>query len=195
MAGHARRPAGSPAAGEPVFLVIGKVRRPHGVTGDVLVEVYTDFPERLQVKTKVFAGQDRIPLTIRRQRFHNDGVLLAFDGFTTPEQVGRFRNQMLYIQTENAAKLSEGTYYYHELIGLSVVDEAGTSLGKIMEIIQTGANDVYVVKNDDGHEILLPAIAEVILNVDLELKSVKVHLLAGLVEEEDQEHGTGSQSS
>jgi 16S rRNA processing protein RimM len=186
MSGRAERPAGSPAAGEPAFLAVGKVRRPHGVAGDVLVEIYTDFPERLQPKTTVYAGANHLPLTICRQRIHNDGLLLAFDGFTTPEQVGRFRNQYLFISTADASELPEGEYYYHELLGLSVVDETGASLGEVTEIIQTGANDVYVVTNDSGGELLLPAIADVILSVDLVSKSMKVHVLPGLVDEEDQ---------
>ena len=187
MPGHAKGTAGSPTAGEPAFLAVGKVRRPHGVAGDVLVEVYTDFPERLQTKAVVYAGETHIPLTIRRQRSHNDGILLAFDGFITPEQVGRFRNQILYIAAADAVELPEGEFYYHELLGLSVFNETGEPLGKVTEIMQTGANDVYVVTNDAGHEILLPAIAEVILDVDLDSKIIKVHLLPGLVEEGDRD--------
>jgi 16S rRNA processing protein RimM len=185
MPGHKRGTAGSPTAGAPAFLAIGKVRRPHGVAGDVLVEVYTDFPERLKPKTVVYASETHIMLTIRRQRNHNDGVLLAFDGYSTPEQVGRYRNQILYITEEEAKELPEDEYYLHELQGLSVLDENGGSLGKVTEIMQTGANDVYVVTNDAGREILLPAIAEVILDVDLDSKTMKVHLLPGLVEDGD----------
>jgi 16S rRNA processing protein RimM len=187
MPGHAKRPAGSPAAGGPAFLVVGKIRRPHGVDGDVLVEVHTDFPERLQPKAVIYAGEAHIPLTIRRKRIHNDGILLAFDDFSTPEQVGRFRNQNIYISVTDAMELPEGEFYHHELLGLSVMDETGGSLGKVTEIIQTGANDVYVITNDAGHEILLPAIAEVILDVDLDSKIMQVHLLPGLVEEGDRD--------
>ena len=187
MPGDSERPAGSPAAGGPAFLVIGKIRRPHGVDGAVLVEVYTDFPERLQPKAIIYAGEAHIPLTIRRQRIHNDGILLAFDGFTTPEQVGRFRNQNLYIVVADTMELPEGEFYYYELLGLSVIDETGAFLGKVSEIMQTGANDVYVVTNEAGHEILLPAIAEVILDVDLASKIMQVHLLPGLVEEGDRD--------
>jgi 16S rRNA processing protein RimM len=183
--GHADKPAGSPAAGEPAFLAVGKIRRPHGVTGDVLVEIYTDFPERLQAKAKVYAGEKHFPLTIKRQRHHNDGALLNFDGFSTPEQAGRFRNQILYITTEEAAELPDGEYFYHELLGLNVNDETGEPLGEVTEIMQTGANDVYVIKNDAGRELLLPAISEVILEVDLASKSMKVHLLPGLLDNGD----------
>ena len=187
MPGHAEGMAGSPSKSGPAFLAVGKVRRPHGVAGDVLVEVYTDFPERLQTEAIVYAGETHIPLTIRRQRNHNDGILLAFEGFTTPEQVGRFRNQILYIVEADAMELPDGEFYYHELLGLFVFNETGESLGKVTEIMQTGANDVYVVTDDAGTEILLPAIAEVILDVDLDSKIIKVHLLPGLVEDGDRD--------
>jgi 16S rRNA processing protein RimM len=187
MPGHAERPAGSPAAGEPAFLAVGKVRRPHGLAGDVLVEIYTDFPEHLQPQALVYAGEKHTPLTIRRQRIHNDGILLAFDGYDTPEQVGRFRNQILYIVASDATELPEGEYYFHELLGLSVVDESGVTLGEVSEIMETGANDVYIVTKPDGREILLPAIAEVILDIDLDKKIMKVHLLPGLLEDVEPE--------
>lgn len=182
-----KRTAGTPTTGVPAWLVVGKIRRPHGVAGDVLVEVYTDFPDRFKPKAVVYAGENHIQLTIRRQRSHNDGILLGFNDYSTPEQVGRFRNQFLYVVEEDALELPEGEFYYHELLGLSVIDEDGESLGKVTEIMQTGANDVYVVTNNAGREILLPAIAEVILDVDLVSKIIKVHLLPGLIEEEERD--------
>jgi 16S rRNA processing protein RimM len=185
MPGHAEIPAGSPAAGEPAFLAVGKVRRPHGVTGNVLVEIYTDFPERLRPKTMVYAGANHLPLTISQNRSHHNGALLAFDGFTTPEQVGRFRNQILYVKSAQTEELPEGEFYFHELIGLSVLDENDEPLGEVTEIMETGANDVYVVTNDSGRELLLPAIPEVILDVDTASKSIKVHLLPGLLDNGD----------
>jgi 16S rRNA processing protein RimM len=185
MPGHADRPAGSPAAGEPAFLAVGKVRRSHGVVGDVLVEIYTDYPERLRSGKTVYAGENHFPLTICRQRSHNIGTLLAFNGFTTPEQVGRFRNQILYIKMAKTAVLPEGEYYFHDILGLSVSDESGESLGEVTEIIETGANDVYVVTSNNGHELLLPAITEVVLDVNLASKSMKVHLIPGLLDNDD----------
>jgi 16S rRNA processing protein RimM len=185
MPEHAEGPAGSPAAGEPAFLAVGKVRRPHGVTGDVLVDVYTDFPERLKLNVILFAGPKLVPLTICRRRVHKDGLLLAFTGYTTPEQVGGFRNQILYSKAAEAAALPAGEYYHHELLGMTVVDESGRLLGVLTEIIRTGANDVYVVTDENQHELLLPAISEVILNVDLHKKTLLVHLLQGLVDEGD----------
>jgi len=177
-------PAGSPTAGEPAFLAAGKIRRPHGVRGELLVEVYTDFPERLCPPGAVFAGESHQRLTIRSQRHHKDGLLLGFEGVDTPESAGQFRNQVLYLALADAPGLPEGEFYYHELLGLDVIDEAGRPLGILTEIVETGANDVYVVVDPTGNELLLPAIAEVVLDVDMDTRSMRVHLLPGLAGEE-----------
>jgi 16S rRNA processing protein RimM len=184
MPGNVDPPAGSPTAGEPAFLAAGLIRRPHGVSGEALVEIYTDFPERLSPRKVVYVGEKHVPLTIRISRPHNAGLLLAFDGITTPEQVGIYRNQILYVDRAGRPALPDGEYYYDELLGFSVEDEGNKSLGILTEIMQTGANDVYVVTDQEGGELLLPAIADVILNVDLARQKIKVHLLPGLGFEE-----------
>ena len=184
MFGAKARPAGLPTAGGPDFLVVGKVRRPHVVNDAATAEIYTDFPERLSPKRPIYLGEKHVRVVLASQRPHNEGLLLGFDGITTPEQAGRVRNQILSIDAKEVSELPEGEYYFHELIGLVVVNEAGNLLGKLTEILETGANDVYVVKDASGHELLLPAIADVILDVDLAAKTMKVRLLPGLAEQE-----------
>jgi 16S rRNA processing protein RimM len=173
-------PSGEP----PSFLAVGKIRRPHGVRGEVLLEVYTDFPERLSPGRVVYAGERRERLVIRQARSRHDGLLLAFEGFDTPEAVGRLRHQVLYIAAQDAAPLPAGSYYAYQFMGMTVVVEAdGRELGQIGEILITGANDVYVVRGAQG-EVLLPAIPQVIRQIDLQAKRMTVHLLPGLLEEE-----------
>jgi 16S rRNA processing protein RimM len=187
MSGAKERPAGPPAAGGPAFLVVGKVRRPHGVYGEVVAEIYTDFPERISPKKAIYLGEKHVKLVIASQRPHNEGLLLGIEGVTTPEQAGRYRNQILSITASDASELPEGEYYFHELLDLEVVDEAGNPLGTLTEILETGANDVYVVTDASGRELLLPAISEVVLGVDLDAKTMKVHLLPGLIGNETEE--------
>jgi 16S rRNA processing protein RimM len=187
MAREKARPAGLPTAGGPDFLVVGKVRRPHGVHGEMVVEIYTDFPERLTSKKKIYLGEKHVSMIITSQRPHNEGLLLGLEGVTTPEQAGRFRNQILSIAKAEAPLLSEGEFYFHELLDLVVMDEAGVLLGKLTDILETGANDVYVVSDASGNELLLPAIPEVILDVDLDTKVMRVHLLPGLTGNEHEE--------
>ncbi len=183
MSGAKERPAGLATAGGPAFLVVGKVRRPHGVHGEVVAEILTDFPQRLRPKRAIFLGEEHVQLIIASQRPHNEGLLLGFEGITTPEKAGLYRNQILSIAASEPYELPEGEFYFHELLDLEVVDEVGNSLGSLTEILETGANDVYVVTGSAGRELLLPAIPEVILEVDLVAKTMKVHLLPGLVNE------------
>ncbi|RPH62032.1 MAG: 16S rRNA processing protein RimM [Chloroflexi bacterium] len=177
---------GSPSTGEPVYLAVGLLRRPHGVHGDLLLEIYTDFPDRIRPGTQLFVGDDHQPLKITCRRPHNDGLILGFEGISTPEQAGKYRATVAYVPAKNLPALPDGEYYYHQVIGLTVFDESGKELGILTEIIETGANDVYVVKAAVGKEILLPALKEVILAVDLDAKTMQVHLLPGLLDEDEE---------
>jgi 16S rRNA processing protein RimM len=153
------------------------------------MEIYSDFPERLYPKKVIFAGESHVPLTIRRIRPHKDGMLLAFEEITNPEQAGRYRNQVVFISKAVLPDLPAGEYYFHELIGVTVSDDAGKTMGTLTDILKTGANDVYVITGINGREILLPAISDVVLDVDLTRKTMHVHLISGLVDEEGSSSG------
>jgi 16S rRNA processing protein RimM len=109
--------------------------------------------------------------------------LIAFEGILSPEMVGEFRNQFVYVKSEDRPQLPKGEYYHHQLLGLSVIDDSGGNLGVLSEILSTGANDVYVVRNEVGQEILLPVIDEVILETNLTRGEIRVHILPGLLSE------------
>jgi 16S rRNA processing protein RimM len=172
---------GSPT-GESVFLIVGFLRRPHGVHGEIIMDVHTDFPERLRPGTKVFVGEDHKPMTIATARPHGTGMLLGLRGLTNPELAGQLRNTYVYVPAKDRPPLPEGKLYQHQILGLRVVTDAGQELGKLTDIIATGANDVYVVTTAEEKELLLPAIPDVILGYDLENGEMKVHLIAGLIE-------------
>ncbi len=173
---------GSPSNGEPVYLVVGTLRRSHGIRGDMLVEILTDFPERLKPGTYVYLGAQKQALKITRRRPHGEGLILGFSGLDSVEATVKYRAQTIYVKVDDRPPLPEGEYYHHQIIGLNVVDEAGAALGVITEIIETGANDVYVVKGAGEREILLPALKQVLLEINLETKTMRVHLLPGLVD-------------
>jgi len=172
--------SGSPD-GEPVYLVVGFLRRPHGVAGEIRMDLHTDFPERFQTGRKLFIGEKRTPMTLAGSRSHAKGLLVKFNGIANPEDAGQLRNQWVYVRATDVPSLPEGKVYQHELFGFKVLDEDGNSLGKLVEIIETGANDVYVVRNETGKDILLPAIPSVILETDPARREVRVHLLDGLI--------------
>jgi 16S rRNA processing protein RimM len=177
-------PPGSPSSGEPVFLAVGKLTRPHGVRGEMIMEIMTDFPERLKPGVQLYVGPGRRPFRLRSRRPHQRGALVAFEGINTREQSGELRNQFVLVRADDRPPLPEGEYYHHQLIGLQVVEEQGSAIGELVEILQTGANDVYVVRLPAGGELLIPAIDSVILSVDLERAEIWVQLPPGLLLEE-----------
>ncbi|HEY2980962.1 MAG TPA: ribosome maturation factor RimM [Anaerolineales bacterium] len=174
--------SGSPA-GEPVYLAVGFLRRPHGVQGEIIMDLHTDFPERLKAGRKLFVGESHRAMKVAGLRPHGDGRLVRFEGVDSPEEAGIFRNQWVFIKAADAAPLPEGQLYQHQLYGLNVVDDQGRELGQLTEIIETGANDVYVVTDSTGREVLLPAIPAVILEIDAVQRVMRVHLLDGLLDE------------
>lgn len=174
--------SGSPSTGEPDYLIIGHLRRPHGVRGEMVMEVHTDFPERIKKGAKVFVGESHQAMLIDSARFHNEGSIIKFHDVNSPEDAGRFRNLWVYVASADRPPLPKGQYYFHELIGLQVVDENNKTIGKLTEVMETGANNVYVVTRDDGSEVLLPAIPSVILDVEMGRRLMRVHLLDGLLD-------------
>jgi 16S rRNA processing protein RimM len=179
MAEHRDTNSGSPA-GEPVYLTVGYLRRPHGLRGEIVMDLHTDFPERLKRGRKLLVSEDHTAFTIQSVREHQNGVLIKFAGVDTPEAAGQYRNQWVYVKATDVPPLPEGKLYQHELFGFKVIDDNDHPLGELVEIIETGANNVYVIRNDSGKELLLPAIPSVILDMNVERRLMRVHLLEGL---------------
>jgi 16S rRNA processing protein RimM len=175
--------SGSPSTGEPEYLVVGFLRRPHGLHGEMVMEIHTDFPERLKPSLPVYIGDSYQKAVITGTRVHNEGLLIKFEGVETPEQAGRLRNQPVYVTAADRPVLPAGQYYHHELIGFAVVDEKQESIGTLIEIMQTGANDVYVVRKPDGREVLLPVISSVILAIEAGKRQICVRPIPGLLDE------------
>lgn len=171
--------SGSPV-GEPLYLSVGFLRRPHGLNGEIIMDLHTDFPERMKIGRKLFIGEEYQPMTLTSVRPHQSGLLVKFKDIETPEDAGKYRNQWVFIKAKDAPPLPDGQIYQYQLIGFKVVDESENPLGTLAEILETGANDVYVVKDDSGKELLLPAIPSVILDLDTSRRLIRVHLLEGL---------------
>ncbi len=145
------------------------------------MEVITDFPERITKGTSLYIGEEHLRVEVSGRRMHSRGMLISFVGYQTPQEVERFRNQWVYVSSSDRPKLPEGEYYHHEIIGLTVEDEAGEVLGVVKAILETGANDVYVVQAASGKEILIPAITSIVLEINLEQNKMLVRLLPGLL--------------
>jgi len=176
--------AGSPLPGEPAFLAIGKLRHAHGVRGEMLMEVLTDFPERLKPGTLLYVGSEHRLLRLLKFRGHREGLLVLFEGYSTPEGVGELRNQIVYVSAADRPSLPEGEYYHHQLIGLRVFSDTQLSLGTVAEILETGATDVLVVRPELGPEVLIPLAEAFIQKIDLVQGMITVHVIPGMLSEE-----------
>ena len=125
-------------------------------------------------------GKEQLDLEITQVKFFKNLVILKFKGIDNINDIEKYKGKSLYVTRENAVKLKKNEYFIADLIGLKAVSEDGTELGKITDVLQTGANDVYVVQQEDGQEVLIPAIRYCVLNVDLEAGIMTLHLLDGL---------------
>ena len=179
--------SGSPTPGEPEFLAVGKLRRPHGVRGEMLMSIWTDFPERLQPDTQVYVGESCQPYQINTIRDHRQDMIISFDGFTSRDDVGHLRNQVVFVRASSIPVLPDDGIYLHQLIGLKVIsDEGETVLGIVTEIIETGANHVLLVRREGRGDLLIPDIDPVVLNINLDKGEILVHLLPGLIPDNQQ---------
>ncbi len=174
--------SGSQPFREPEFVQVGYLHKAHGLKGEMVMSVMTDFPERLQLGSDVFLREGEYQAyTIASLRHHSRGRLIRFEGFIVREELDKLRNNEVYIHIDEIPPLEEGEYYLHQFIGLSVLTDDGKELGTIIDIIETGANNVFVVRGTEGKEILIPDIDEVILKVDIEDQKLIVHILDGLL--------------
>jgi 16S rRNA processing protein RimM len=176
--------AGSPLPGEPVYLAVGKLRHAHGVHGEMLVEVLTDFPERFQPGAILYLETEVKQLRLVKCRPHQEGLLMTFEGYSTPEEVSQFRNQTIFVKSDDRPALEDGEYYHHQLINLHVITHDGTPLGMVTEILETGASDVLVIRSDTGVETLIPMVEAFIQAIDLDKGEITVHLIPGMLSEE-----------
>ena len=168
--------SGSPQKGEPLCVAVGKIRKPHGVKGEVVFEPYPEYSPTLKKKKILLVGDKKEIYTIQNLRRMDQNYLITFEGLDDCDKVSHLRNQIVYIETGHLETLPRGRYYPHQVLGMQVFDENGNFVGVLQEVLLTGANDVYVVKPENREEILLPAIESVILDVDLEKKVVTARL-------------------
>lgn len=166
------------------FLVIGQITKPHGVRGEVRVIPHTDLPERFTWLETVYVGEiNPRPIKVEGARLHQNMILLKLVGVDDRNQAELLRGEWLQVPEAEALPLAEDEYYLYQLEGLIVRTETGEDLGVLVEVIETGANNVFLVRGPRG-EVLLPDTAEVIQEIDFENGRIIVHLLAGLLPDE-----------
>lgn len=164
---------------------VGVITSTHGVKGEVKVFPTTDDPRRFKRLKEVIldTGKEELTLEVEGVKFFKQFVILKFKGFETPEEMAKYRQKSLYVTRENAVRLGRDEYFIADLMGLQIFDEEDRKIGVLREVLETGANDVYIIDLDDGRELLLPAIKECVLSVDVEAGKMQIHILDGLLDE------------
>ena len=161
-------------------LEIGKIVNTHGLRGYIKVMPWCDDPSIFDELAFVMIGDDEFE--IEKSGVHKNMVLLKLEGIDDINTAEKYRNRVLTVPREELGELPEGTHYICDLLGCAVETDDGRTLGKIQDIIKTGSNDVYDIKGDDGKQILVPAIDEVVKSVDTENKKIVITPLKGLLD-------------
>ena len=165
------------------FFQVGIVTSPHGVRGEMKGFPTTDDARRFKRLKEVIAdtGKERITLEIEGVKFFKNLVIIKFRGIDSCDEAEKYRKTSLLVSRENAVRLSRDEYFIADLIGLTVQNEEGSEIGVLKDVMETGANDVYVIELHDGRELLLPAIRQCVLQVDVKAGFIRIHILEGLL--------------
>ena len=166
------------------FFRVGVITSAHGIRGEVNVFPTTDDPGKFEDLKEVLLDKngEKVPCAIEHVKYFKKMVILKLAGIDDRNTADLYRQKELFVSREDAVPLEEGQYYLADLIGLQVISDEGDELGELYDILETGANDVYVVRNGKKKDLLLPATEECILAVDLDAQTMTVHVLDGLLD-------------
>ena len=165
-------------------LQVGVISSTHGVRGEVKVFPTTDDVKRFKRLKEVIldTGKEELTLEIEGVKFFKQFVILKFKGYDNINDIEKYKGKSLFVTRANAVRLRRDEYFIADLQGLTVVDEEDKLLGTLRDVMETGANDVYIIDMADGREVLVPAIKECILHVDVEAGKMQIHLIDGLLD-------------
>ena len=165
------------------LLQVGVISSTHGVRGEVKVFPTTDDVKRFKKLKKVIldTGKEQLPLEIEGVKFFKQFVILKFRGIDNINDIEKYKGKSLLVDREHAVKLKKDEYFIADMIGMDVFTEDGELFGALKDVMETGANDVYIIEMSDGKEVLVPAIKQCILDVDIENRKMVIHLQEGLV--------------
>lgn len=165
------------------FFRVGVITNTHGLKGEVKVFPTTDDPTRYKKLKEVIIEPDKanIKLKIQSARFFKNLVIVKFHGIDDINDVEKYKGKDIFVSRENAVPLEENEYYIADLIDMDIYNEEDEKIGILHDVMQTGANDVYVINLDDGRELLLPVIEETVLDIDIENNKIVIHILDGLL--------------
>ncbi|MDX2076611.1 MAG: ribosome maturation factor RimM [bacterium] len=170
----------------PPYLLLGKILRPHGIRGELRMQMLTDYPERITALKKIALGDSPETTkakyyTVEFMRLHQEYGLLKLKGVDDRNAAELFRDLFVMVKTADAVPLADDEIYLYQLIGMTVKTDEGELLGSLVDVLETGANDVYIVKSDVHGEILIPVIPSVVLKTDTDTNTITVRLPEGLL--------------
>jgi 16S rRNA processing protein RimM len=182
-----RQGSGEKQNPEPSYVVVGLVRRPHGIRGEIRVEILTDYPERIPEHRYLYLARPATPDDVTRYRVeavraHKGVLLIKLAGCDDRDAAEGLRGRLVQIPFDEAVPLEEGEYYHFQLEGVDVESDAGEWLGRVAEVLEAGAHDVFLIRGPRG-EVLLPSVEDVIVQLDLKARKMVVHLLPGMLGE------------
>lgn len=170
----------------PKYLILGQILRPHGIRGELRMRILTDYPERIAKLKTVYLGTSpddtrMTPYQVEGNRLSTGAGLLKLRGVDDRDAAERFRELMVMVDMANAVPLEEGEFYLYQLFGIRVVLEDGTLLGTLVDVLETGANDVYIIDSPTYGEVLIPVTSETVLSTDVDQRVMTVRLPEGLI--------------
>ncbi len=165
------------------MLKVGVVTSTHGIRGEVKVFPTTDDPARFKKLKKVFldTGKETLTLEIQNVKFFKQFVILKFKGIDHINDIERYKSCPLLVEREDAVPLEEDEYFIADMLGIDVITEDGAVFGTLKDVMETGANDVYIIDSREHGEVLVPAIKECVMDVDVKTRRMKIHLMDGLI--------------
>lgn len=165
------------------LLQVGAISSTHGIRGEVKVFPTTDDVKRFKKLKEVIldTGKEHIPLEIEGVKFFKQFAILKFKGIDNINDIEKYKGKSLLVTRENAVRLGKDEYFIADMIGMKVVKEDGEEFGVLEDVLQTGANDVYEIQTEEHGLVLLPAIKECVLNVDMNERIITIHLMDGLI--------------
>ncbi|MDD3360062.1 MAG: ribosome maturation factor RimM [Hespellia sp.] len=164
-------------------LQVGVISSTHGIRGEVKVFPTTDDANRFKKLKKVTldTGKEQLDLEIQGVKFFKQFVIVKFKGIDHINDIEKYKGMGLYVDRQNAVKLQKDEYFIADLIEMQVFTEDGREFGTLTDVLETGANEVYVIRSNEHGEVLVPAIKQCILNIDIEARKMTIHLLDGLI--------------
>lgn len=164
-------------------LQVGVISSTHGIRGEVKVFPTTDDVKRFKKLKKVTldTGKEQLPLEVQGVKFFKQFVIVKFKGIDNINDIEKYKGMSLYVDREDAVKLNKDEYFIADLIDMQVFTEDEEEFGTLTDVLETGANEVYVIQSKEHGEVLVPAIKQCILEIDIEARKMKIHLLDGLI--------------